>query len=199
MSEPETDQLSAWLDMIQQLKDIPTHVSGSLLRPVISEIANALLILSKSFLHPLTEKRNPGLKFENTIDYRPNMAENLFSPLELRTLSYDPVDKKYYQYLSDPLGNPLQVELNLDRDLAITKKDGKVISQYLESVAITVTQISQGRFDWRAIKAQCRTFRKFLGISSAKKEQQRHNSRKNSFFYHQRHRPRDPSAKLLKK
>jgi hypothetical protein len=147
---PESiEDLKLQLQTILQAIDEMTHIgiTGSPLSAVLALASDIISLLSDVFLHMPKERTNPEPRFVEEIVIKSSKM------IDLPEVFWSPVDEHYYIYKSDPLGNPLQLQVNFKSKLEFKQDDAEVLSDFFDWVAQTLSFLSIGRIHWRFIKS----------------------------------------------
>jgi hypothetical protein len=138
---------------------IPFGVTGSPLSSLLAVQSDFLAILKETIKENKAEKRNPELVFEESRDCQ-----------EEGTGFLDIDTEEEYIPVSDPLGNPLQVQIDLGKSYLFTSEEInqlEILIEFLESFFAT---LSLGQFDQLFIQNLIKFFQ--TNISSFNLENQ---------------------------
>lgn len=170
-------------------------------RAPFSSVANLLADIflslpSAIFSANLSPSKYKGLEFVESMDMDDDYQEG--DPDEIspknrvapRTISkdifFDPLSGgqgKYYRFLGDPLGNPLQVEIDFPNAVQFCDRDRKTLSQFFEDLAQVLYSLASGVVDWRLIKH----LRRFY-VPKGPKTQPTPEQKNRQYHYHRRNR-----------
>jgi hypothetical protein len=193
------DEVRELLELLLELTDVPVRFSGSLLRPTLHLIGDVLSHLQEFFLFSSQKPipRNPGLKFleetpsdemetDTFVDDKERALEGLFFPSLLEDGEYDPVNDNFYNSQSDPLGNPLQVSINLDENLLLSRRDIVNLANFFEKLQEVFVFLADGRIDFRFIRSIRRLFSRKSPVATK-------SNHKNVEYFKRKHKKRSPS------
>jgi hypothetical protein len=159
---------------------------GSPLRELNFLIADLLKLSAESARVNRSEVLNFGVKFEESSQISEEDYESL-PQSQATAYFFDPVDEVYYLSKSDPLGNPLQIEIPFE-GITFSRKDALHIADGIESISQFFDFLALGRIDFdflRRISGKTgktsRVSQSTKPISSGKDPKQR-----KRYFYHNR-------------
>jgi hypothetical protein len=140
-------------ELISKLEVLKTAMdSGFLVRVVgspLSEILNLtsdlLTLAGQSVRVNRQEVLNYGLKFETETKISASEYSKL-SVIDQGAYWRNPIDGSYYQSSSDPLGNPLQIEIPFEGK-PLSRKDSLKIANGLEAIGQFLDFLALGRID----------------------------------------------------
>jgi len=120
---------------------IPFGVTGSPLSSLLSVQSDFLAILKEVIEENKGERRNPEIRFEE--------FQRCLEPTE----GFLDVEKQtFYKPSIDPLGNPLQVQIDLGKSFQFTLQDCSLLLQFIEHIEEFFSLLASGKFEGKFIK-----------------------------------------------
>lgn len=167
------------------------RVSGSPLSELFFLISDLLSIAGLSTGIGKEQKVFPGLSFRDHL--YDDSEEAIWDPEDYATDErfplFDPLTGLNYAYSADPLGNPLQEEVEFESSTLFTPKDAQKLQSVLGEIEQFLTFLANGRIDWTFVRS---ILRKTPTISS---RQNSHSKANHEYYTRNRKRKRGNKTK----
>jgi len=151
--------LKAKLNSIQECLEsgIPFGVTGHPLSTLLMVQSDFLAILKEVIKENRGEKRNPELVFEEQLDSQDEKRDYL-----------DFETDKPYKSVSDPLGNPLQMQIDLGKSYLFTTSVKNALLEFIEHLEELFALVSTGLIDEKIFRSLNQVFKTTISSSSFK-------------------------------